>query len=611
MLDRSDLILVRRAVSAIAVGFAFFALAVISVLYSRFEGGPAFLWGATGVALGVLLVSPVRTWAEKLFACGIASFLTTAFFSLGPVPGIMLAFVNVSEILIAALLLRHIRPSFGSLRSPGEIVALICMAGMAAPALSAIGGAAVISAYTPTDFWPDWLTWFSGHALGTMIVCPFVILLMRGEFGRWWRENSSTSKLEAIGLVVAMGAIATMVFSLTSHPLLVLPFPLMMAAVFRHGRIGAILAVLVLAIISVTLTTAGWGPIGTLAESEATRSILLQLYLAAAVLTVLPAAGDLGRMEGQLTHFQEQSALYKLILDCSGDLILTFDDKGIIRFASPSASDVIGIAPEKLVGAMPQTFIHPDDIDRVVAVHMEVFADPSQTRTVDYRICVDGRLVGWFETHAQATVDDRGRATGTVCVVRNVSERKSIERTLSNAARTDSLTGLANRRAFEEAMDARLSGDRRAGSCVVALFDLDRFKSVNDLHGHAAGDEVLKVFAAVTQKQLRSRDLAARIGGEEFAVVIEGDLSTGMLVCDRIREAIGRTVITVNDGERIGVTVSGGLCPIPRAAALSDILRLADAALYQAKRKGRNRVEIAASPLSLQTAGLKDRRAAA
>lgn len=589
----------KRLGSALGLGFAYFVVAAVSVRYSRFDGGPAFLWTATGLALGVLLVTNRAHWPEKLTACGIASFLATSLFSLGPVPGFLLVFVNLGEVLIGAVLLRHIRPDFGSLRSTGEIVALISLAGLAAPALGALGGAAVISAFTPTAFWQNWATWASGHALGTMIVCPFVIMLLRGEFGRWWRQNPVISKIEAATIVTAMALVALTVFARSSQPLLVLPFPLMMTAVFRHGRIGATLAVLVLAIISVSFTVAGSGPIGSLATSDGTRAVLIQLYLAAAVLTVLPAAGNLGRIEGQLTHLQEQSALYRLIVDRSGDLILTFDMQGIIRFASPATKDLLGLSPDQLIGTRPQALIHADDVERVMAVHKEVFADPSRTRTVDYRVCLDGRMIGWFETHAQATVDEFGKATGTVCVIRNVSSHKRIESALSDAARTDPLTNLANRRAFEDTMKARARSSAGGNPSTLALFDLDHFKSINDSHGHTAGDEVLRSFAEVLRSELRTRDLAARIGGEEFAVVVDGDIGIASQVCERIRLAMYRKRVTLRNGKRIGATVSGGLCALDAANSLSNAIERADAALYEAKRKGRNRCEIAGKETAL------------
>jgi diguanylate cyclase len=157
-------------------------------------------------------------------------------------------------------------------------------------------------------------------------------------------------------------------------------------------------------------------------------------------------------------------------------------------------------------------------------------------------------------------------------------------------ARTDALTGLANRRAFDEELGRRhAQWQRRRSSLSVILFDADRFKLLNDRFGHSAGDYVLKQIAKVVQKALRGMDLLARYGGEEFAVILpETDLSQGRIAAERIRSAV-EDFEFVYQGERLPVTVSVGLAELMIGEDYVTVVDRSDAAMYAAKHDGRNR----------------------
>jgi diguanylate cyclase (GGDEF)-like protein len=141
------------------------------------------------------------------------------------------------------------------------------------------------------------------------------------------------------------------------------------------------------------------------------------------------------------------------------------------------------------------------------------------------------------------------------------------------------------------------------------IFDIDHFKSINDRFGHPAGDEILKLFATVVINNLRISDLSGRVGGEEFAALLPCSLEEGVLVAERVREAFADSGIAVDEGP-VDTTVSIGIAGGPAGTELEVLLAAADTALYQAKRGGRNRVEVAEElPLSLEqwrrkTAGL-------
>ncbi|TAK49203.1 MAG: PleD family two-component system response regulator [Xanthobacteraceae bacterium] len=162
---------------------------------------------------------------------------------------------------------------------------------------------------------------------------------------------------------------------------------------------------------------------------------------------------------------------------------------------------------------------------------------------------------------------------------------------------TDSLTGLHNRRYMESHL-ATLTEQAaaRRKPLTLMMLDIDYFKSVNDSYGHDAGDDVLREFATRIRKSIRGIDLACRLGGEEFVVVMpETDMGIAATVAERLRRCIAGTPFLIGNGEKkIDVTISIGLAALGSANA-HDLLKRADQALYQAKRDGRNRVVAAAA----------------
>lgn len=158
---------------------------------------------------------------------------------------------------------------------------------------------------------------------------------------------------------------------------------------------------------------------------------------------------------------------------------------------------------------------------------------------------------------------------------------------------TDALTGLGNRRQFDARFTGEVERARRYGKIFsLLLLDIDHFKRVNDLHGHDAGDVVLKALAGILLEQVREVDFVARYGGEEFAVILpETDGPGAKLVAERIRRAIASAPFPLPAGSEIGVTASIGLAAYPECGdTVEDLLRHADQALYVAKEGGRNRV---------------------
>jgi diguanylate cyclase (GGDEF)-like protein len=174
-------------------------------------------------------------------------------------------------------------------------------------------------------------------------------------------------------------------------------------------------------------------------------------------------------------------------------------------------------------------------------------------------------------------------------------ENASLHETVGRQAVTDELTGLANARAFRSILDREIERSRRFQSPLgLVMLDLDNFKQVNDRHGHQQGDEVLASVAAVLRDFSRDIDAPARYGGEELAVVLpQTDSEGAALLAERMREAVERLrVPSVNGDGSLRVTASFGVASVPESAAgREELVAAADAALYRAKRGGKNRVE--------------------
>jgi diguanylate cyclase (GGDEF)-like protein len=179
-------------------------------------------------------------------------------------------------------------------------------------------------------------------------------------------------------------------------------------------------------------------------------------------------------------------------------------------------------------------------------------------------------------------------------LIRSRRQRDALLIRLQDQSVTDVLTGVLNRRGFNEQAAIAIAQARRTGTpASVAMLDLDRFKSVNDTYGHAAGDALLQAIAIAARRGLRAGDLFGRLGGDEFGLLIVGtEAAEAAEAVDRLRRGIGGAIGALPGGDKVGV--SAGMAPVEKrgdvTAALDQALSAADAALYEAKRSGRGRL---------------------
>ena len=586
--------MITRFVHSIAVlGGSFFLVASATIALTRFNGGVALLWLATALLIAWLATAPRRTWPAAICACAGASFCATSLFGMGVVAAGPLALINVAEAVLATVLLRRFQPDKRYFETLRGILIFFLIAALAAPALSAPLGALTASWVTGTDFLTNLGDWWIGHGLGTLTFCPIFLLLLRGEVGRWWRSTDRAVKAEALALIAIVAATTVATFVQQRWPLLFLPVLPAMIATWRLGRLGAAVSVVAIAIVGGCLTVGGLGPIFLTPRPIGEAAHFFQFYTAVLLLTVLPIAADMKQRKTLFEKLQESEARFRLVTENSTDIVMHLGLDGTFRYVSPAIQVIAGHDPQQLIGRKAQEIIDPVNLQAVIEAHLKALRNPRGTYIVEYRgVLADGSK-RWFETHTRATLGPGGEPDGLVCTVRDIAHRKDIETRLHHAATTDPLTGLANRRAFTEALDTMLA--RSGGTGCLALFDIDHFKSINDRFGHDAGDDLLVAFARLAEKATRRGDMVARLGGEEFALVLaDVALDEARQLCERLRIAIEDAVFTARDGRAIRMTVSAGIVVIAKAESRVNLMRSADAALYEAKALGRNRLRIAA-----------------
>jgi diguanylate cyclase (GGDEF)-like protein/PAS domain S-box-containing protein len=213
------------------------------------------------------------------------------------------------------------------------------------------------------------------------------------------------------------------------------------------------------------------------------------------------------------------------------------------------------------------------------------FAD----KRVTYRIRRPDGDLRWIEEIVNQEPNQR-----LLGVMRDVTEQKHLEQRLKVESVTDPLTGLLNRRQFNRVLQARHAKFKRHDSnCALVMYDFDHFKDINDRHGHAMGDEVLKKAAILVKDQLRAYDHAYRLGGEEFAILLSGlKTKDARAFAERIRQSIETAVFELEDTS-IRATISVGIAEFRHSDnTFDDALRRADDALYKSKARSRNTITL-------------------
>ena len=564
---------------------ALLALAVVSVAASyaslrltRFSGGVATLWVANGLLVGLLL--PRTRWLAWLSVGLLGQAAARVLVGDAPLVVAGLSLANLVEIVIVVGWLR--RGGVEDLRQAASLGRL-SRDGAGATIVACVVSATLATLVRPAiASWLTWTIWFMAHGLGIVIVATLITCIaqpsvhLRGRVGH---------RMDYAACLALMLAACALTFLQTHYPLLFLAYLPLVLLAYRHDLSGMVAGTLLLAASSGLAAAADTGPFALMHGTPVARTLLWQVYVACGCLLAYATSVAVTERIRLLRRVRRSELQLRALSDSLPAMVARFDRDQRYTYANersrtalPAGLDPIGRTLREMRGDAVYQSLMP----RVAAVLKGV------PQNFEGRTWIGDRSYD-YRTQFVPDVAENGEVTGFYSLTFDISQAKEAERALASLARTDGLTGLANRRHFEDELRQAVNRAARAGGAVSLLsLDLDRFKGINDSFGHAVGDEVLKEFGKRLRASVYDVDLVGRMGGDEFLVLVEhaASAATGatiaLRVIDSVREPMQFGETTLKVSTSIGVAVHK---PAQSAEAL---LALADEALYEAKARGRD-----------------------
>lgn len=302
----------------------------------------------------------------------------------------------------------------------------------------------------------------------------------------------------------------------------------------------------------------------------------------------------LSEQQQQLKLQSEELRELAAVAELSRDAVTVTDSQGRIRWVNHSFTELTGYEQEEVEGKIPGSFLQssatdPDTVKRI----RQALAFDKPVREEILNVAKDGREY-WVALSISPITDEAGRVQRFAAISSDVSERREIQEALQHAqeeteyrANHDTLTGLPNRRRLDHVLDTDVK--QHDVPRTLIRVDLDFFKNVNDTHGHAAGDHVLKVVSDALRKHCRQGDLIARVGGDEFVVLLSPGATTeeANVLCERFRKEIREDIVFEGKTCRVGASF-GVASALDGLVTNAELLVGADAALYVSKAQGRN-----------------------
>ncbi len=642
--------LISRLATVILLALVYFVAGKLGLKLAFVNPSATTVWPPTGIALAAFILLGDYVWPGIL----LGAFLVNATTS-GSIPAsLMIAIGNTLEGWAGAYLVRrfaHGSQAFNLTQDVFRFAILLIL--VSTPVSATVGTTSLIlnGLAGRADFLPIWLTWWLGDIGGGLIVAPLLILWTISPRTRW----NAARRTEAVFLLLSLALLALLVFSnyfpfaVQKYPLEFIFMPLIVWAALRFGQREAATVTAVLSGIAITSTLRGMGPFARALPNESL--LLLQGFMDIVAITGLGLAAlvaerrqieaalresnrklkiSLDELEGHNRKMNLLNKMGDLLQSCSAieEAYTVIGQLGQQLFAEKGGAlyminDTKNMAEAPVIwGALPPEAreFGLDDCwalrrGRIHVLNKDGFELPCphlKSHRPLASICIpvmaQSEVMGilhlqngepFTETDEQLA---QAMADSTALALANLKLRVS----LRQQSIRDPLTDLFNRRYLEETFERELYRAARLGQPVgVIMLDLDHFKNFNDKFGHAAGDALLRELSELIKEQVRSSDVACRYGGEEFALILpEIPLESVRERAEQLREDIKHLAVK-HGGETLpATTLSLGIAMYPEHGTTGKaVLQAADAALYEAKRKGRDRVTVAPLAEEEPTAG--------
>ncbi len=303
-------------------------------------------------------------------------------------------------------------------------------------------------------------------------------------------------------------------------------------------------------------------------------------------------ANDITEQVNLEEALRSSEARFRTLVENANDIIYTLDRDGSLTYVSPNWQDLLGHPPREVTGRGMRDFVHPDDLDACQQFLRAVVTGGKKRGGIEYRVRHINGDWHWHTSNGAPLMDEQGTVISFLGIARDITERKLADERIAHLAHYDALTDLPNRSLFFEMLQRSLGRARREHRKLALLFvDLDRFKPVNDRYGHSVGDALLQAIARRMNTCFRQSDLVARMGGDEFVVLLDGieALADAELAARKLWTALAEPFEL--DGLSLAVSSSIGIAVFPDHAGDGDeLVQRADRAMYEAKALDRDAV---------------------